>query len=141
MKYIITSGYFNPLHSGHISYLNNAAGLGDKLIVIVNNDKQVQIKGSKEFMCDSERLLIIQSLKGVDYAFLSKSDDGSICRDLEDLRKEYPKDELVFAKGGDRTIDNIPEVQICKDNNIQMVFDVGCKKTQSSSELLKNYII
>lgn len=137
MKIVITSGYFNPLHSGHISYLDEAAELGDKLVVIVNNDEQVKLKGSKEFMDEFERELIVEHLKPVWFTWISKSKDGSVCEDLRLLRAIHPDDELVFAKGGDRTLDNIPEVQTCKENNIEMVFDVGCKKVQSSSALLK----
>jgi cytidyltransferase-like protein len=135
-KIIITSGYFNPLHTGHISYLREAGWLGDKLIVIVNNDKQVSIKGSKPFMREDDRVVIVGSLKTVDEAHLSISQDGSVCKDLERIREEYPNDELIFAKGGDRTLDNIPEVDICRRNNIKMVFDIGCKKVTSSSEML-----
>jgi len=137
MKTIITSGYFNPLHTGHISYLNEAKKLGDRLIVIVNNDEQVKLKGSKPFMEEQDRLNIIENLKSVDIAIVSKSEDKSVCEDLRRIRLFFPFDELIFAKGGDRTIDNIPEVDTCKDNNIQMIFGVGCEKTTSSSDILK----
>jgi len=139
MKIVITSGYFNPLHTGHVSYLRDAADIGDKLIVIVNNDKQVELKGSKVFMNETDRSIIVGSLKYVDYVYISCSTDGSVCEDLCRLRAEYPNDCLIFAKGGDRTKDNIPEVPVCESNNILMVFDVGCKKVTSSSEILKLY--
>lgn len=138
MKIIITSGFFNPLHSGHISYLREAARLGDKLMVIVNNDKQVELKGSKPFMDLKERLLIVGSLKDVDYVWGSISEDISVCEDLRDLAKLYSSDNLIFAKGGDRVLDNIPEASVCKELGISMVFGVGCEKVQSSSKLLKN---
>jgi cytidyltransferase-like protein len=137
MKSIITSGYFNPLHTGHISYLNEAKKLGDRLIVIVNNDEQVKLKGSKPFMEEQDRLKIIENLKCVDIAISSKSSDKSVCEDLRNIRLFFPYDELIFAKGGDRTIDNIPEVDTCKENDIIMTFDVGCKKVTSSSDILK----
>lgn len=137
MKTIITSGYFNPLHTGHISYLNEAKKLGDKLVVIVNNDEQVKLKGSKPFMDEQDRLTIIENLKCVDIAIISKSNDKSVCYDLQNIRYFFPYDELVFAKGGDRTIDNIPEVPVCRDNNIDMIFDIGGKKIISSSDILK----
>lgn len=137
MRTIITSGYFNPLHTGHISYLNEAKKLGDRLIVVVNNDDQVKLKGSKPFMEEQERLKIIENLKCVDIAIISKSSDKSVCEDLRNIRVFFPYDELVFAKGGDRTIDNIPEVETCRENNINMSFGIGCEKTTSSSDILK----
>ncbi len=136
MKIVIASGYFNPIHSGHISYLEEAQKLGDRLFVFVNNDEQVKLKGSKPFMTADERLIIVEALRCVNRAFLSGSRDSSVCYDLENMRMMFPYDELIFAKGGDRNIDNIPEVNICKEKNIKMVFGVGCEKTQSSSALL-----
>jgi cytidyltransferase-like protein len=146
MKRIITSGYFNPIHSGHISYLNEASKLGDKLIVIVNNDKQIELKGSKPFMDNSERLNIVSNLKAVDEVHISQSSDKSVCKDLELLREKYSNDELIFAKGGDRdekdaANPNSPlyyDIRVCKKNNIAVTYNVGCKKVISSSEILKN---
>lgn len=136
-KVVIVSGYFNPLHTGHISYFEEAKKLGDYLIVIVNNDEQVKVKGSKEFMNEQDRLRIVKALKVVDDAVLSGDKDGSVCQSLEILGSIYKdKYSLIFAKGGDRTIDNIPEREICEKMKIKMKFDVGCKKTISSSELL-----
>lgn len=131
-KTVVVSGHFNPLHIGHIEYLNEAKKLGDKLIVIVNNDIQCQLKGNT-FMNEQERMVIIKSLKMVDEVFLSIDVDESVCKTLELIKPH------IFAKGGDRTINNIPEKNICKKLKIKMVFKVGGNKIQSSSNLLRKY--
>ena len=136
MKIIITSGFFNPIHSGHISYLREAKKLGDKLFVILKNDSQVKLKGSKEFLNENERYIIMDNLKDVDRVFLSRSEDKSVCSDLMELRKMFPEDELAYVKGGDQDPKNIYESDTCVDNNIELTLDVGCKKTQSSSKIL-----
>ena len=140
MKYVLVSGYFNPLHSGHISYFNEAAKLGDKLIVIINNDEQVKLKGSKPFMNEVERCIIVGSLKNVDRVSLSISNDKSVCADLRYWADVLMTNEIIFANGGDRVLDNVPEVSACKELGIRMVFNVGCEKTQSSSNILKQII-
>ena len=129
---VVASGYFNPLHKGHIIYLREAKKLGDKLIVIVNNDEQVDLKGSTKFMDENERMTIIGSLKFVDEVVLSIDRNKSVCRTLEKIKPD------IFVKGGDRTIDNIPEKEICEKLGIKMVFNVGGKKINSSSEIFKN---
>jgi cytidyltransferase-like protein len=147
MKIVIASGYFNPLHSGHISNLIEAKKLGDKLIVIVNNDHQVKLKGSKEFLDEKEREIIVRNLKPVDMTMISISKDKSVCADLANVRRIYPDDELIFAKGGDRneadaadlTSPLYYDIQVCKENNIEIVFNVGCDKVQSSSKILEKY--
>jgi D-beta-D-heptose 7-phosphate kinase/D-beta-D-heptose 1-phosphate adenosyltransferase len=136
MKIIITSGFFNPIHCGHISYLKEAKALGDRLFVIVKNDAQVKLKGSKEFLSEDERFIILENLKDVDKAFISTSTDKSVCADLVVIRRMFPDDELVYTKGGDQDIHNIPESRVCAENGIALVLDVGCKKVQSSSKIL-----
>lgn len=131
MKVIAVSGYFNPLHLGHLRYINDAKKLGDVLIVIVNNDRQVKLKGAISLMNLSERVEIISNLKAVDMVVEAVDDDKSVCKTLEIIRPH------IFCKGGDRTIDNIPEVKICKQLKIQMMFGIGGEKIQSSSALLK----
>ncbi len=108
-KIVLTSGYFNPLHVGHLECLEKAKQLGDKLIVIVNNDKQVELKGSVPFMNQEDRLRIISSLRCVDEVFLSIDEDKSVCKSIEKLAKMNKGNEIIFAKGGDRIIGNIPE--------------------------------
>lgn len=129
MRIVATSGYFNPLHKGHIDLLECAKNLGDKLIVIVNNDKQVALKGSKPFMDENERLKIIRSLACVDMAILSVDEDMTVCKTLAAIMPD------LFAKGGDSVSDNVPEKDLCHSLGINIYWDVGGPKTQSSSWL------
>ncbi len=139
-KIIITSGFFNPVHIGHINLLKEAKKLGDFLVVIVNNDDQVKMKGSVDFMPEYERIALIESLKYVDAVFLSVDKHGTpIPESLKAVSKLYPG-ELVFAKGGDRHYDNLPEIEkkVCDEFNIRVVSNVGGGKVQSSSWLINN---
>lgn len=129
MRIVACSGYFNPIHKGHVEYLERAKQLGDKLVVIVNNDFQVKLKGSQEFMSEDERLLIVRSLKCVDMAILAVDKDPTVCETLRIVRPH------IFAKGGDRFTYEIPESRICHDLNIAIVDGLG-DKVQSSSWLL-----
>lgn len=129
---VCLSGYFNPLHKGHVRYFKEAKKLGDCLIVIVNNDKQVKLKGSKPFMNQEERLEIVSSIRYVDKALLSIDKDKSVIKTLKLVKPD------IFAQGGDRTIGNIPEKAICDKLGIKIVEMVGGEKIQSSSTLLKN---
>ena len=127
---VAVSGYFNPLHVGHLEMIEKAKSLGDYLIVIVNNDKQVRIKGSYPFMKEKDRLKIIQSLKMVDEVFLSIDKDASVCKSLEAVNPD------IFANGGDRkNINDIPEYRICQDLNIKMIDGLG-DKIRASSEMI-----
>ena len=128
MKVVATSGYFDPLHVGHIECLELAKQLGDKLIVIVNNDFQTKLKKGKSFMTQDDRMKIIASLKCVDEVFLSIDKDKSQCETLKYLKPN------IFAKGGDRTSKEIPEAKICKELSIKIIDGLG-KKIRSSSEL------
>lgn len=138
MKIVITSGYFNPPHIGHINLLQEAKKLGDFLVVIVNNDKQVKLKGSCAFMPEKERLEIIKSIRYVDEVFLSIDQDRTIIKSLEKIAKKYKDEKLFFAKGGDSNCKNVPEQDICRELGIEVVFDVGGGKVQSSSWLIAN---
>ena len=124
---VVTSGYFDPLHVGHIECLELAKELGDELIVIVNSDYQTKLKKGKSFMSEQDRMKIVSSLKCVDKVFLSIDKDKSICESLRYLNPD------IFAKGGDRTSDEIPEAVVCKEMNIKIVDGLG-KKIRSSSE-------
>jgi len=130
-KVVVTSGYFDPLHVGHIECLEKAKQLGDKLIVIVNNDHQATLKKGKPFMSEKDRCLIVSKLNMVDEVFLSIDTDRSVSKSIEYL---IPN---VFAKGGDRTSDEIPESEICEKYGIEIVDGLG-KKIRSSSELINN---
>ena len=136
-KVIIVSGYFNPLHKGHIEYFLNAKKHGDKLFVIVNSDYQRKIKGSKEFMKEDERVFILNQLKIVDKSFISIDKDRSVRETIKLIHNKYSlKYDLCFANGGDQTNDSIPEKPICKKLNISLIDKLG-SKIQSSSWLLK----
>tara|TARA_B110000971_G_C19736032_1_gene375276 strand:- start:246 stop:668 length:423 start_codon:yes stop_codon:yes gene_type:complete len=136
-KAIIVSGYFNPLHKGHIDYFHLAKSKGDLLFVIVNNDYQRKLKGSKEFMLEEERILIIDELKVSDKVILSIDKDRTVCVTLEKIHKEYGKSfELYFANGGDQNSSSSPESPVCKKIGIGIIDGLG-DKIQSSSWLLR----
>tara|TARA_B100000902_G_C27262339_1_gene891538 strand:+ start:99 stop:521 length:423 start_codon:yes stop_codon:yes gene_type:complete len=136
-KAIIVSGYFNPLHKGHIELFHKSKANGDKLFVIVNNDHQRVLKGSKEFMLETERALILSELTIVDEVILSIDLDLTVCASLEQIFNEYSKDYILyFANGGDQNNDSIPEVTVCKKLGIGLIEKLG-DKIQSSSWLLK----
>ena len=137
-KAIIVSGYFNPLHKGHIELFHNAKQFGEYLIIIVNNDYQRVLKGSKEFMSENERLLIINELRITDTAILSIDEDRTVCKTLQKIHNDYAdKFHLSFANGGDQSVDIIPEKKICDELGINLIDGLG-DKIQSSSWLLKN---
>ena len=136
-KAIIVSGYFNPLHKGHLELFEKAREAGDELWVIVNSDLQRAIKGSKEFMDQDERLLIVSAIGIVDKALISIDKDKTQCATLEDLADQYSNQyELYFANGGDQNNDSISEVSVCKEKGIGLIDGLG-GKIQSSSWLLK----
>ncbi|MAI15018.1 MAG: cytidyltransferase [Rhodospirillaceae bacterium] len=133
MKLICVSGYFDPLHVGHLEYFERAKELGDELIVIVNSDRQAIMKKGKPFMPEEERLKIIQSLKVVDHVVLSVDEDRSVC---ETLRTMSPTPHM-FCNAGDQTNNFIPERKICNELGISLVDGLG-EKIQSSSILIEN---
>ena len=136
-KAIIVSGYFNPLHKGHLDLFKKAKSLGDKLWVIVNSDFQRELKGSKPFMDENERLIIIQSIKYVDYALISNDRDKTQCYTLQQFHDMFSdKYDLAFANGGDQNNDTISEREVCEKLGIELLDGLG-DKIQSSSWLLK----
>ena len=136
-KAIIVSGYFNPIHKGHIEYFNNAKERGDKLIVIVNSDHQRVIKGSAEFQTEDERVFIVSNIKSVDEVFLSIDEDRTVCETIRFIHHKLAGDyQLAFANGGDQNNNSIPEVPVCIELGIELVDGLG-EKIQSSSWLLK----
>lgn len=130
MKIVVTSGYFDPIHVGHIELLKLAKELGDKLIVILNNDEQARLKKGKAFMPLEERKKILESIKYVDEVFISIDYDKSVCKSLEAIKPH------IFAKGGDRFVGEIPETPICRKLGIEIIDGLGAK-IQSSSDLIK----
>ena len=136
-KAIIVSGYFNPLHKGHLELFEKAKGSGDQLWVIVNSDLQRELKGSKEFMGEDERLIIVSALKYVDKALISIDKDKTQRATLGYLADEFGADFILFfANGGDQNNESIPEVTVCKEKGIGLLEGLG-DKIQSSSWLLK----
>ena len=135
-KAIIVSGYFNPIHKGHIEYFNNAKANGDKLIVIVNSDHQRALKGSKEFQKEDERVFIVSNLKSVDKVFLSIDQDRTVCATIKHIYNQLSADyDIAFANGGDQNNNSIPEVPVCLELGIELIDGLG-DKIQSSSWLL-----
>ena len=128
MIVVAVSGYFDPIHVGHLEYLKLAKQLGDKLIVIVNNDKQTILKKGKSFMNEKDRMEIVSALQSVDEVFLSIDDDKSVCKSLEFLKPS------IFANGGDRSLSEIPETAIIDKYSIKMVDGLG-NKIRSSSKI------
>jgi len=126
MIVVAVSGYFDPIHVGHLEYLKLAKQLGDKLIVIVNNDKQTILKKGKSFMNEKYRMEIVSALQCVDEVFLSIDDDKSVCKSLEFLKPS------IFANGGDRSLSEIPETAIIDKYSIKMVDGLGAKIRSSS---------
>lgn len=124
---VAVSGYFDPIHVGHLEYLEFAKKLGNKLIVIVNNNHQCVLKKGKPFMDELDRVRIVKSLEMVDDVFLSIDTDKSVCKSLEEIKPD------VFANGGDRATSEVPESAICRKYNIKMVDGLGDKIRSSSS--------
>jgi cytidyltransferase-like protein len=137
-KVVIVSGYFNPIHKGHIEYLQLAKRLGDYLIVIINNDYQRELKGSKKFQDEMERVFIVENIKGVDEVLLSVDMDRTVRKTLMMIDRIYGiQNKLIFANGGDQSNTIIPERDTCERIGIQLVDGLG-DKIQSSSWLLNN---
>lgn len=137
MKIVIVSGFFNPLHGGHLDMIEAAAEMGDKLVVIVNNDIQQVLKKDTIILAEQNRIRLIQALRNVDEALISVDQDPTVTQTLKLLAEKYPNDELVFANGGDRDSEKaIPETEVCKQYNIAMVFGVGgTEKADSSTRI------
>ena len=134
---IIVSGYFNPIHKGHIEYFQKAKNMADVLFVIVNSDFQRKLKKSKPFQDEAERLIIVSNIKTVDKVFLSIDKNRTVCNTIEKIFKDYGSEfELYFANGGDQNNNTIPEKNICDKLGIRLIDGLG-DKIQSSSWLLK----
>ena len=124
---IAVSGYFDPIHVGHLEYLRMAKKLGDSLVVIVNNNYQCKLKKGKHFMDENDRVEIVKALRFVDEVFLSVDKDRTVCKSLEEIKPD------IFANGGDRATSEVPETPVCKKFNIKMVDGLGDKIRSSSS--------
>jgi cytidyltransferase-like protein len=125
---VAVSGYFDPIHVGHLEFLELAKKLGDNLIVIINNNLQAELKKGSTFMDEKDRMEIVAALRCVDEVFLSIDTDKSVCKSLEHIKPD------IFANGGDRSLEEIPETAVMKKYNIKMIDGLGLK-IRSSSDL------
>jgi len=143
MKIAIISGYFNPLHVGHLDYMEAAKKIADKLIVIINNDHQVAVKRSTPFMSEEDRIRIVSALRCVDKVVLSRDKDSSVLETLKHViiqNQANGRNHFMFCNGGDRGDSNTPEEKFCSKNNHQLTseYNVGGSKAESSSVLINN---
>jgi cytidyltransferase-like protein len=141
-KVIINSGYFNPIHPGHIECMELSKALGDELIVIINNDHQAELKrGVPSFQDEQYRMQIVRALKPVDRVVLSIDTDGGVVQSLHDLIVELQTDptvtQIIFAKGGDRFGSEVPEAELCKKMGVTLVDGIGLKTHNSSDYVPK----
>jgi cytidyltransferase-like protein len=138
-KIILVSGGFDPIHIGHLQMFQEAKKLGDRLIVIANNDNFLLTKKGYVFMPEIERIEIIKGFDCVDDVFLSVDEDLTVSKSIEEISQKY--NISIFANGGDRKdINDIPEYEVCKNNNIELIFEIGGGKIQSSSDLAKRSV-
>jgi cytidyltransferase-like protein len=136
-KIVLVTGGFDPIHSGHVEYLRAAKQFGDVLVVGLNSDEWLQRKKGRAFMPWAERYAVVSKIKYVDQTTYWDDSDGSAIKLIEDYKKQYPNDEIIFANGGDRTAQNIPEM-VCKD--VTFKFGVGGQnKANSSSWILEEW--
>lgn len=137
MKIVLITGGFDPIHSGHIAYIKEAKKLGDILIVGVNSDAWLERKKGRAFLPIHERLAIVAGIQGVDQTLIFNDNDGSACDALQKLKSSYSYATIIFANGGDRTAENIPEMRV---EGVEFVFGVGgSNKKNSSSWILRDW--
>lgn len=132
---VITTGGYDPLHSGHIEYFKAAKALGDILVVGVNSDEWLIRKKGQAFMPIEERMAIIKNLKMVDACIRFKDDTGDAIDAIKNVKQMYPRSRIIFANGGDRTQDNIPEMSV---DGVEFVFGVGGFNKKNSSSWILN---
>ena len=133
-KVVVCSGYFDPLHVGHLEYFKMAKKLGDTLVVIVNNREQCLLKKGEEFMDEKDRLDIIFHLDMVDEVLMSVDKDKSVCKSLELIAQFKPMADITFCNGGDRHLGEVPESKTCGKLGIRMEDGLG-EKIRSSSDM------
>lgn len=137
MNIVLVTGGFDPLHSGHIEYFKAAKALGDKLVVGLNSDSWLERKKGRAFMPIAERVQIVENLSMVDGVVLFDDNDGSATEAIRNVKQLYPNDTIIFANGGDRTVDNIPEML---EKDVIFKFGVGGEnKKNSSSWILQEW--
>lgn len=132
----IASGYFNPLHVGHVRYLEMSKTLCDKLFVIVNNDFQQVMKKGRIIMYEGDRMEIVEALGCVDMAIVSIDTDETVCESIEYIAEHFDNYDIIFINGGDRdSKEEVPETVICNNLNIKMIFNAGGPKMESSTNI------
>ena len=133
---VIVSGYFSPIHVGHLDMIEAASALGDEVIVIVNNNAQQVIKKGKVIIDEADRLRIVQALRAVDHAIIAVDEDRTVCASLEAVAEQFSDRTLIFANGGDRQPEFVPEAEVCERYGIELRFGVGGdNKADSSSRI------
>lgn len=138
-KIVLVTGGFDPIHQGHIAYFEAAKKLGDILVVGVNSDAWLTRKKGRPFMPLLERTAVIRNLRMVDFVIDFDDSNGSAKKAIQMVRQSYPQDQIIFANGGDRTDENIPEMDVA-DDNTKFVFGVGgFNKANSSSWILEEW--
>jgi len=134
---VVASGGFDPIHSGHIKLIKQARLLGDMLVVGINSDEWLARKKGRAFMPWQERLCVLNNLSSVDEVYTFDDEDGTACHLLQQVRAHYPEDRIIFANGGDRTKENIPEMAV---DGVEFVFGIGGEdKANSSSWILQEW--
>jgi len=137
---VIVSGYFGPIHVGHLDMIEAGAAAGDELFVIVNNNAQQMMKKGKVVIDEADRLRIVKALRAVDHAMVAVDEDGTVCASLEAIATRFPDHRIVFGNGGDDRKNNeeVPESAVCRTFDIEMVFGMGgLNKADSSSRLIE----
>jgi len=135
---VIVSGGFDPVHVGHIRMILAAASISEAVIIGVNSDEWLKRKKGYIFMPQEERIEVVRSIKGVRYATTFDDSDNSAKQLITKIREKYPRASIAFANGGDRTKDNIPEIEVAEKNYVKLIWNIGGRKIQSSSELVNN---
>lgn len=131
---VIVSGYFSPLHIGHLDMIEAGASLGDKLIVIVNNNEQQVAKKGKVIIDEKDRLRLIRALKVVDEAMIAVDEDRTVCASIRAIAEGHQGHQIIFANGGDRASGQVvPESAVCEEFGIEMIFDLGGNEKADSS--------
>ncbi len=129
MKRVVLSGYFNPLHGGHLDMIEAARTHGDYVIVVVNNDHQQLLKKGKIILDEMNRLRLLSALRAVDETILAVDTSPAVSKTLREIAIKYPNDTIIFANGGDRDDQRVvPESEVCKELGIKMIFGVGSDK-------------
>lgn len=137
---VILSGYFGPIHVGHLDMIEAGAAAGDELYVIVNNNLQQELKKGRVIIDEADRLRIVQALRVVDHATIAVDQDGTVCASIEAIAKQFPDREIIFGNGGDRHPDGdpSPETGVCERYGITMVYGMGgTAKADSSTRLIE----